>query len=651
MALTFELATDLANGDFSSGDITGWTTVAGNATNVEAYTVGGSPRNLWGGSSNQYDEIQQPISIPEGASEVELTAIVGNAYPSGYDLGSAGIQFYDASAHLIGGLYIQQEKVGIVYDERTVRALVPDGAVSCTVHCRAGRNDGTHNHGRVGGVSVGWWIGDDSTRVSDQALTNGDFETGDLTGWITVSGSTPSVDPGSLTDAPSNYILSAYGPSTFTIRQVATPPENATGYCIRAIARNAYTDPDEIIFKISAVSAGGGVLQEQSCTGPMSMASNTTVGIGMRDEIPDGTADVWVEISSVTRAGGNNNFVDNVELYWILEDEAGGSYGQIFGTVTINDTPAPRQLIGISYRPQVFVDPVTEKEVTRRIVVGETISAPDGTYTLQTPGFLDEVIVLALDDYGEVWKANQEYSVGQRIRPTKGNETGYGYDIAIAGNSGATEPAWWVPVGGSNQGQIGTAVAEAAPLWWSVAHAPILPQVIGGDDPEEEDVKKEIETIELTTAGEFDFDSIPQTYKRLVIEGYVRGMDTDTSEPAVILLNDDDVLANYHCQFVVGKNGTSSFSEFSVPSFGTVCSGNSTQGAYSRIRSVIEGYADPIIKMANTSYTTHVSPTDVNAGEVSATHKTMTSAVTRVRIRAERAGSNLIGKLTLYGEL
>lgn len=149
-------------------------------------------------------------------------------------------------------------------------------------------------------------------------------------------------------------------------------------------------------------------------------------------------------------------------------------YGEISGVVKIDESPAERDLIAISYEPQLIDDGqggTTEK----RIVVAETRSAPDGTYTMQTPGFIDEVVVLALDNYGEVWRPNRSYNVGQRIRPTQGNETGFGYDITAAGNSGETEPLWWVPAGGSDTGQIGAATARAKPLWWSVAHAPILP--------------------------------------------------------------------------------------------------------------------------------------------------------------------------------
>lgn len=161
-------------------------------------------------------------------------------------------------------------------------------------------------------------------------------------------------------------------------------------------------------------------------------------------------------------------------------DEPPATNGTITGTVTIDGTAAQRQLIGISYEPQVF----DGEEEPRRIVVGETTSAEDGTYTLETPGFLDEVIVLALDNYGEVWRPNRAYTLGQRIRPTRGNETGYGYDITIAGTSGATEPEWWVPAGGSDTGSIGTATAQAKPLWWSVAHAPILPTPVAPEDSE-----------------------------------------------------------------------------------------------------------------------------------------------------------------------
>ena len=157
-----------------------------------------------------------------------------------------------------------------------------------------------------------------------------------------------------------------------------------------------------------------------------------------------------------------------------------GVLGAITGTVKIDGVAAQRQLIGISYAPQEFEG----EETPRRIVVGETTSAEDGTYTLETQGFIDEVIVLALDNYGEIWRPNRAYEVGDRIRPTRGNETGYGYDITIAGTSGATEPDWWVPAGGSDTGSIGTATAQAKPLWWSVAHAPILPTEIDPEDSE-----------------------------------------------------------------------------------------------------------------------------------------------------------------------
>lgn len=168
-----------------------------------------------------------------------------------------------------------------------------------------------------------------------------------------------------------------------------------------------------------------------------------------------------------------------------IEPPAEGVFGEITGSVEIDGNPVERDLIAISYAKQTL-DDGQGGTIERRIVVGEAQSASDGTYTLQTPGFVDEVVVLALDNYGELWRPNREYEVGQRIRPTKGNETGYGYDITVAGNSGETEPLWWVPAGGNSEGQIGTATAEAKPLWWSVAHAPILPTAIEPEEPEPE---------------------------------------------------------------------------------------------------------------------------------------------------------------------
>lgn len=156
-------------------------------------------------------------------------------------------------------------------------------------------------------------------------------------------------------------------------------------------------------------------------------------------------------------------------------------YGEISGTVQVEGVNAERDIIGISYEPQT-VDDGQGGTVERRIVVGATRSGPDGTYTLQMPDFVGETMVLCLADYGEQWLPNRAYTVGERLRPTPGNETGYVYVITGAGTSDVTEPGWIVPAGGVDTMQVGTAMVQAVQAWWSLAHAPITPQLVNTGD-------------------------------------------------------------------------------------------------------------------------------------------------------------------------
>ena len=140
-------------------------------------------------------------------------------------------------------------------------------------------------------------------------------------------------------------------------------------------------------------------------------------------------------------------------------------FGEISGNVTIGGAGVARQVVAVSRKP-VLID-----GVSARIVVGETESAPDGSWSMVLPEWSDEVIIVALDDYGEVWQANTDYEVGDIIRPTVGNETGYVYQATVAGNSGPTEPTWWL----SGTDQVGAATFEAVEQWWPETHAPITP--------------------------------------------------------------------------------------------------------------------------------------------------------------------------------
>ena len=152
-------------------------------------------------------------------------------------------------------------------------------------------------------------------------------------------------------------------------------------------------------------------------------------------------------------------------------------YGELTGQVTIAASGVARELVGVSFLPFDVPgsDDGTGNLVSAQQVVGTASSAADGTYTMTLPGFSGDVIVVALDEYGEVFRPSRSYLVGDKIRPTVGNETGYVYQCTISGTSGPTEPTWWLNTGGTSLGTVGAATFEALEAWWPVAHAPIAP--------------------------------------------------------------------------------------------------------------------------------------------------------------------------------
>lgn len=112
-------------------------------------------------------------------------------------------------------------------------------------------------------------------------------------------------------------------------------------------------------------------------------------------------------------------------------------------------------------------------------VVGSTISAIDGTYTLNCNGYTDRVGVIALDDAGQQWTASTWVAVGQLIMPTQLNQNGYVYEVVTLGVTGEIEPAWWTPSGGATNGTDGTATLKAVPYYQPIAHGPVWPLVTG----------------------------------------------------------------------------------------------------------------------------------------------------------------------------
>jgi hypothetical protein len=171
------------------------------------------------------------------------------------------------------------------------------------------------------------------------------------------------------------------------------------------------------------------------------------------------------------------------------------------------------------------------------------------------------------------------------------------------------------------------------------------------DSGEDDDVKVLIEEIENTTAGEFDFDTISGDYKRLIIEGYVRGDVSAVLDSVHAFFNADTTESNYHRQHSYTGDGSASVSEAAEARVALCPAATATADSYGTVRIVLEDYAGARLKTAFTSFVMTQAADDITTGNIGG-YWDSTAAITRVRIRADgHPTDGLLGKLSLYGEL
>jgi hypothetical protein len=149
----------------------------------------------------------------------------------------------------------------------------------------------------------------------------------------------------------------------------------------------------------------------------------------------------------------------------------------VSGELLVEGAPAKRSITALTWDAIDTGELDGEGQpVFARVCLGETESDEiTGLYQLFVTPYTGAVLVVAQDDYGTVWTPSATYSVGDRVHPTPGNETGYVYDCLFAGTGVATEPEWWIVTGGSSTGNIGTAVFQAKKYYQPIAHGPVIP--------------------------------------------------------------------------------------------------------------------------------------------------------------------------------
>ena len=141
------------------------------------------------------------------------------------------------------------------------------------------------------------------------------------------------------------------------------------------------------------------------------------------------------------------------------------------GVITENDLPVARRVFAFTQAQLA----VSGSDQTQHAVLNSVVSdSNNGSYSLDTSPYEGAVILVAMDEYGEVWQASTAYSVGDVIRPA--SFEGYVYYCVVAGTSDSIEPTWGFDI--NNHQSVGTAQFRAKPYSRPLAHAPIMPDII-----------------------------------------------------------------------------------------------------------------------------------------------------------------------------
>jgi hypothetical protein len=153
---------------------------------------------------------------------------------------------------------------------------------------------------------------------------------------------------------------------------------------------------------------------------------------------------------------------------------------KVSGIVQIDGTPAERTVRAFSY--DSIAHTIDGGEVTLSRSLGNAISDPaNGQYTIDLlAAYGQEIFVVAFDDYGDAFTAEQALTVGDRIHPTTPN--GHVWETTGAGTLPVEEPTWVVDTETSQL--YGTASMIARPFYRPMVHGPVTPEVTGEAAPQ-----------------------------------------------------------------------------------------------------------------------------------------------------------------------
>ena len=146
---------------------------------------------------------------------------------------------------------------------------------------------------------------------------------------------------------------------------------------------------------------------------------------------------------------------------------------KVSGTLQIDGTPAKRTVRAFGYAASFHL--IDGTSVVQSKSLGHATSdGTTGEYTIDLLGGYDsEIFVVAFDDYGDAFTAEQALVAGERIHPTTPN--GHVFETTGAGDLPTEEPTWVVDTETSQL--YGTAAMIARPFYRPMVHGPITPEV------------------------------------------------------------------------------------------------------------------------------------------------------------------------------
>ncbi len=148
-----------------------------------------------------------------------------------------------------------------------------------------------------------------------------------------------------------------------------------------------------------------------------------------------------------------------------------GNTTQVQGVITENEVPVARRVFAFT---EALLEVSGSNEKKHAVINSVMSDELNGSYTLDTSPYEGSVILVAMDNYGDVWQPDTAYSVDDVIRPA--NFQGYVYYCTVEGISASDEPNWWFDT--ESVKSVGTAQFKAKPYSRPLAHAPIIPEIL-----------------------------------------------------------------------------------------------------------------------------------------------------------------------------